>query len=91
MQFRPLSDCVLIEQDKEKEGMIKLVNATKLFSGTIIAAGAGRPKEDGTVKPMSVKVGEKVAFGEYSGQKVTIDGKDYLMMREPDLIGVYDE
>lgn len=91
MIFRPLSDCVLIEQDNEKEGIIKLVNANKLFSGTIVAAGSGKPKEDGTVKPMSVKVGEKVAFGEYSGQPITIDGKPYLMMREPDLIGVYDE
>jgi len=91
MTFRPLSDCVLIEQDKEKEGLIKMVNSTKLFSGVIVAAGAGKPKEDGTVKPMSVKIGERVAFGEYSGQPVTIDGKPYLMMREPDLIGIYDE
>lgn len=90
MNLKPLSDCVVIKQDFEKQGLIVLPKE-KLFSGVIMAAGEGKRLPDGTLTYMSVKVGDHVLFGEYSGQKVTVEGEDYLMMRESDVIGLLDE
>lgn len=91
MNLRPLHNCVLVEQEIEKHGMIVLPQS-KLSQGVIIAMGQGlRSTTTGELQPMGVAIGERVLFGEYSGQKTMIDGKEYLMMREPDIIGVFDE
>lgn len=88
--MRPLSNCVLIKQDIEKLSNLIVLPQSKLFSGIIVAAGEGKRHPKGGLEPMSVKVGDHVLFGEYSGQKVTVDGEEYLMMREPDVIGILD-
>lgn len=89
--MRPLSNCVLIRQDIEKLSSLIVLPQSKLFSGIIVAAGEGKKLPKGGVEPMNVKVGDHVLFGEYSGQKVTVDGEELLMMREPDVIGILDE
>jgi chaperonin GroES len=87
MNLIPLSNCVLIEQETEKQGLI-IMPESKLFQGFIRAVGPGKLTEEGNIIPMELKIGDHVLFGEYSGQKVKHDGKEYLMMREPDVIGV---
>jgi chaperonin GroES len=89
--MRPLSNCVLIRQDIEKLSSLIVLPQNKLFSGIIVAAGEGKELPKGGIEPMNVKVGDHVLFGEYSGQKVTVDGEELLMMREPDVIGILDE
>ena len=89
--MRPLSNCVLIRQDIEKLSSLIVLPQNKLFSGIIVSAGEGKRLPKGGIEPMSVKVGDHVLFGEYSGQKVTVDGEELLMMREPDVIGILDE
>lgn len=88
--MRPLSNCVLIRQDVEKLSELIVLPQSKLFSGIIVAAGEGKKLPKGGIEPMSVKAGDHVLFGEYSGQKVTVDGEELLMMREPDVIGILD-
>jgi chaperonin GroES len=87
MNFKPLKDCVLIEQEIEKQGLI-VVPQSKLSQGFVRAVGPGKRMEDGGVIPMDIQVGDHVLFGEFSGQKIKHEGKEYLMMREPDVIGV---
>jgi chaperonin GroES len=88
MNLVPLSNCVLIEQDIEKSSGLIVLPESKMSSGVVVAVGAGLRKEDGSLVPMDLAVGDHVLFGEFSGQKVKHDGKEYLMMREPDVIGV---
>lgn len=88
MNLIPLSNCVLIEQDVEKSTGLIVLPESKMSSGMVVAVGAGLRKEDGSLVPMDLAVGDHVLFGEFSGQKVKHDGKEYLMMREPDVIGV---
>ena len=89
--MRPLSNCVLIRQDIEKLSSLIVLPQSKLFSGIIVAAGEGKKLPKSGIEPMNVKVGDHVLFGEYSGQKVTVDGEELLMMREPDVIGILNE
>lgn len=89
--MRPLSNCVLIRQDIEKLSSLIVLPQSKLFSGIIVAAGDGKKLPKGNLEPMNVKAGDHVLFGEYSGQKVTVDGEELLMMREPDVIGILNE
>jgi chaperonin GroES len=89
--MRPLSNCVLIRQDDEKlSSTIIIPTTTKLFSGIVVAIGEGKRLPKGGIEPMNVEVGQHVLFGEFSGQKVTLDGEDLLLMREPDIIGILD-
>lgn len=88
--MQPLSNCILVEQDVEKLSSLLVLPQNKLFSGMIVAAGKGKKLENGSLEPMDVSVGDHVLFGEYSGQKVTYEGKDYLMMRATDVIGILD-
>ena len=88
--MRPLNNCVLIEQDYEKLSELIVLPKDKLFSGVIVAAGEGKKLPKGGLEPMDVAVGDHVLFGEHSGQKVTIDGEELLIMREPDIIGILD-
>jgi chaperonin GroES len=91
MSLQPLSNCVLIRQDIEKLSDLIVLPQNKLFSGIIVAAGEGKKSPKGHTDPMNVKVGDHVLFGEYSGQKVTVNGEELLMMREPDVIGILHE
>jgi len=88
--MRPLNNCVLIEQDYEELSKLIVLPKDKLFSGVIVAAGEGKKLPKGGLEPMDVAVGDHVLFGEYSGQKVVYEGKDYLMMRSTDIIGILD-
>src|SRR3954462_11666971 len=93
MQVRPLHDRVLVkrfsEEEKSKGGIIIPDTAKeKPIQGKIIAVGQGRVSEDGKVRPLDVKKGDKVLFGKYAGTEIKIDGDDFLMMREEDILGV---
>ncbi len=92
-KFRPLHDRVLVkrieEQEVKKGGIIIPDTAKeKPQEGEIIAVGPGKVTEDGKLQPMSVKVGDKILFGKYSGSEVKLDGEEYLIMKEDDVLGV---
>ncbi|MEN9399328.1 MAG: hypothetical protein RL632_429 [Bacteroidota bacterium] len=89
IQFKPLADRVLVEpapaEQKTASGIIIPDTAKeKPLRGTIVAAGAGKKDE-----PMTVKVGDSVLFGQYSGTEIKIDGTTYLIMRESDIYGIF--
>ena len=93
MQVRPLHDRVLVkrlnEEEKTKGGIIIPDTAKeKPAQGEIIAVGQGRIGEDGKVRALDVKKGDKVLFGKYAGTEIKIDGDEFLMMREEDILGV---
>ncbi|MBS1960388.1 MAG: co-chaperone GroES [Bdellovibrionales bacterium] len=93
MQVRPLHDRVLVkrflEEEKSKGGIIIPDTAKeKPIQGEIIAVGTGRVSEDGKVRELAVKKGDKVLFGKYSGTEIKIEGEEYLMMREEDILGI---
>jgi chaperonin GroES len=95
MSFRPLSDRILVERveesDKTKGGIIIPDTAKeKPAEGKVVATGNGRMGEDGKLLPMDVKVGDRVLFSKYGGTEVKIDGIDYLIMRQDDVLGVVD-
>jgi chaperonin GroES len=93
MQVRPLHDRVLVkrsnEEERSKGGIIIPDTAKeKPIQGEVIAVGQGRVNEEGKLRPLDVKKGDKILFGKYSGTEIKIDGEDYLMMREEDVLGV---
>ena len=93
MQVRPLHDRVLVkrflEEEKSKGGIyIPDTAKEKPIQGEIIAVGTGRVAEDGKVRPLEVKKGDKVLFGKYAGTEIKIEGDDFLMMREEDILGI---
>jgi len=93
MQVRPLHDRVLVkrfnEEEKSKGGIIIPDTAKeKPIQGEIIAVGQGRIGEDGKIRPLDVKKGDRVLFGKYAGTEIKIDGDEFLMMREEDILGV---
>ena len=93
MKFRPLHDRVLIEslesEEKTAGGIIIPDTAKeKPQEGKIIAVGPGAKSEDGKTIPMDVKVGDLVLFGKWSGTEVKVDGKEYSIMKESDIMGV---
>ena len=93
MKFRPLHDRVLIEslesEEKTSGGIIIPDTAKeKPQEGKIIAVGPGAKSEDGKTIPMDVKVGDRVLFGKWSGTEVKVDGKEYSIMKESDIMGV---
>lgn len=90
---RPLHDRVLVrrmpEEMKTAGGLIIPETAKeKPQRGEIVAAGKGRVTEDGKVTPLDVKVGDKILFGKYSGTELKLNGEEYLMMREEDILGI---
>ena len=93
MKFRPLHHRVLIEslesEEKTAGGIIIPDTAKeKPQEGKVIAVGPGSKTEDGKIVPMDVKVGDRVLFGKWSGTEVKIDGKEYSIMKESDIMGV---
>jgi chaperonin GroES len=95
MNIRPLHDRIIVERLEEEtttaSGIIIPDSAKeKPMQGDVIAVGKGKMTEDGKVLPLDVKVGDKVLFGKYSGTEIKIEGKEYLMMREDDVLGVVE-
>ncbi|AJP47298.1 molecular chaperone GroES [Rugosibacter aromaticivorans] len=95
MKIRPLHDRVIVkrleEERKTASGIvIPDAAAEKPDRGEVLAVGNGKIQEDGKVRPMSLKVGERVLFGKYSGQAVKVDGEELLVMREEDIMGVIE-
>lgn len=93
MKFRPLHDRVLvkrIEAEEKTAGGIILVDSAqeKPSEGDVLAVGVGTVAEDGSVRPLDVKVGDKVVFGKWSGTEIKIDGEDVLIMKESDIMGI---
>ena len=96
MALRPLHDRVIIkrlEEDKVSAGGIVIPDsaAEKPVRGEVIAAGNGKILEDGKVRPIAVKKGDKVLFGKYSGTEVKVDGDELLVMREEDVMAVIEK
>lgn len=96
MKVRPLGDRVLVkrleEEEKTKGGIIIPDTAKeKPQQGKIVAVGNGRTTEDGKVIPLNVKVGEKVLFQKYAGSDIKIEGEDYLILREEEILGVIED
>ena len=95
MKIRPLHDRVIVKRlDAERTTASGIVipdsAGEKPDQGEIVAVGSGKIMEDGKVRPVAVKVGERVLFGKYSGQAFKIDGEELLQMREEDIIGVIE-
>lgn len=95
MKIRPLHDRVIVkrmeEERKTASGIVIPDNAAeKPDQGEVVAVGNGKIGDDGKVRPMNVKVGDKVLFGKYSGQAFKLDGVELLQMREDDIIGIIE-
>jgi chaperonin GroES len=95
VKIRPLGDRVLVKPlDKEKQergGLIIPDTAKeKPQEGEIIAAGKGKTSDDGKLIPMDVKAGDKILYGKYSGTEIKIDGDEYLIMHQDDILGVLE-
>ncbi|MDP1558794.1 MAG: co-chaperone GroES [Nitrosomonas sp.] len=95
MNIRPLHDRVIVkrleEERKTASGiLIPDSAAEKPDQGEIIAVGKGKVNDDGTVRALEVKVGDRVLFGKYSGQTVKVEGDELLVMREEDIMGVVE-
>ncbi|MSQ20081.1 MAG: co-chaperone GroES [Betaproteobacteria bacterium] len=93
MKLRPLHDRVVVkrldEERKSAGGILIPENAAeKPDQGEVIAIGNGRVMEDGKLRPLDVKVGDRILFGKYSGSTVKIEGTEYLVMKEDDIMGV---
>jgi chaperonin GroES len=96
MKLRPLHDRVIIKRlDQETKTASGIVipdsAAEKPDQGEVLAVGAGKVNDDGKVRALAVKVGDKVLFGKYSGQTVKVDGDDLLVMREEDIMAVVEK
>jgi len=95
MKIRPLHDRVIVkrleEEKKTASGIVIPDNAAeKPDQGEVLSVGSGKIQDDGKVRPMSLKVGDRVLFGKYSGQTVKVDGDELLVMREEDIMGVVE-
>ena len=95
MSLRPLSDRILvqrIEEDVRTKGGIIIPDTAKEkpVEGKVVATGKGRMGEDGKLLSMDVKVGDRVLFSKYGGTEVKIDGSDYLILRQDDVLGIIE-
>ena len=95
MKFRPLHDRVVVqrlESEQKTAGGIIIPDTAKEkpMQGKVIAAGAGARDDSGKVQPLDVKAGDTVLFGKWSGTEVKIDGQEYLIMKETDIMGVIE-
>jgi len=96
MKFRPLQDRVLIRRIEEEEktaGGIIIPDTAKEkpMEGEIIAAGPDTRDDDGKLRPLDVKVGDRVLFGKWSGTEIKIDDEDFVVAKESDIMGVVEE
>lgn len=93
MNIRPLHDRVIVKRVEEETttaGGIVLPGsaAEKPSQGVVLAVGNGKPLDNGTVRALEVKVGDKVLFGKYAGNEVKVDGEEIIVMREEDIMGI---
>jgi chaperonin GroES len=95
MNMRPLHDRIIVKRMEEERtspgGIVIPDSATeKPSKGEVIAVGHGKILDNGQVRPLSVKAGDKILFGKYSGTEIKVDGTEYLVMREDDVMGVIE-
>ena len=95
MKFRPLHDRIVIRRiegdDKTKGGIIIPDTAKeKPQEGKVIAVGTGKISDEGKSMPLAVKQGDRILFGKYSGSEVTVDGQEYLIMKEEDVLAIIE-
>ena len=93
IKVRPLHDRIIVqrlEEEEQQSGGIIIPDTAKEKpqQGKVVAVGKGKVKEDGGILPMDVKNGDTILFGKYSGQEIKLDGDDYLIMREDEVLGV---
>lgn len=96
MKIRPLHDRVVVkrvEEDKKSAGGIVIPDSAteKPIEGKVIAVGNGKILDNGEVRALDVKKGDKILFGKYSGTEVKVDGEEYLVMREDDIMGIIEK
>jgi chaperonin GroES len=93
MNIRPLYDRLVVKRIEETEHMqggLRIPDSAKEKpqEGEVVAAGKGKRLEDGKLEPLDVKVGDRILFGKYSGSEIKLDGQEYLIMREDDVLGI---
>jgi chaperonin GroES len=96
MKVRPLHDRIIVERVEEEEqrvGGIIIPDSAKEkpMQGKVIAVGNGRIEKDGKVTPLDVKAGDTILFGKYAGQEIKVDGSEYLIVREEEVLGVIEK
>jgi chaperonin GroES len=96
LKIRPLQDRILVQRTEEEEttaGGIIIPDTAKEKpqEGVVIATGKGKPRDDGGITPLDVKPGDRVLFGKYAGTEVTLDGQEYVIVREDDILAIADE
>lgn len=96
MKFRPLHDRILVERVESEEvtkGGIILPDTAKEKpqQGKIIAVGTGKRTEEGKIIPLELKAGDTILFGKYSGSEIKIEGNEYLIMKEDDVLGLVEQ
>jgi chaperonin GroES len=96
MKIRPLQDRIIVkrvaEEEKTKGGIIIPDTAKeKPIEGKVLAVGNGKVLEDGKVRPLDVKAGDRVLFSKYAGTEIKIEGDEHLIMREDDILGVIED
>jgi chaperonin GroES len=96
VQFRPLQDRVLVrrieEEEKTRGGIIIPDTAKeKPMEGEVLAAGPGTRGDDGKLNPLDVKVGDRVLFGKWAGTEIKINGEDFVVMKESDIMGIVEK
>lgn len=94
-KFRPLHDRLLVKrveaEEKSKGGIIIPDSAKeKPIEGLVIAVGNGKAADDGKVRPLEVKAGERVLFGKYSGTEIKVEGEEHVILREDEVLGVLE-
>jgi chaperonin GroES len=96
MKIRPLYDRIVVKRIEEQEsvrGGIIIPDSAKEkpHEGEVMAVGHGKRLEDGSLVTLDVKEGDRILFGKYSGNEITTDGEEYIIMREDDVLGILDE
>jgi chaperonin GroES len=95
MKFRPLQDRVIVKrvaEEQKTKGGIVIPDAAKEkpLEGKVIAVGNGKVLEDGKVRPLDVKAGDRILFTKYAGTEIKLDGEEHLIIREEDILGVVE-
>ena len=95
IKVRPLHDRLIIDRIEDTDQMVSgiIIPDTakeKPQQGKVLAAGKGTVRDDGSVTPLDVQAGDTVLFGKYAGQEITLDGTEYFIMREDDILGVIE-
>lgn len=95
MKVKPLGDRILLKQleaEEKTSGGILIPDTAKEKpqQGEVVAVGDGKKKADGSVVPLSIKEGDRILYGKYSGTEITIEGNDYLIVKEEDILGIIE-